>query len=360
MSKDRLFNLADVYYGKSPNGFRSESETKYKMYGTGGVVGYSTKPLFASSGVVIPRKGSLNNPSYTTGEYWVIDTAYAAIPKEGIDAKWLYYQLVNFDLSSLNEATGVPSISRDLLYKTELFKTSYEEQQRIVVILSSVDRRIELTQKLIEKKKLIKTGLFHTFLSSLTAIDRELGKFCRIEIGGTPSRANEDYWSSENTGSPWVSIADLKANIIYSTKESITEKAIYSSNVKLLKAGTLMMSFKLTLGKVAIAGTDLYTNEAIAAMYPDASCRSLWLYYLLPYVVQNSISETAVKGATLNKQSMAKLMVPIPDIQDQDKFIELMSICDGDLEKEILLLSKLKAQKQGLMQDLLTGQVRVN
>lgn len=293
---------------------------------------------------------------------YIIGRGLASIEANGVDADYLSFA-INFskdNLQRVSQGSTFAAVGSKEINDLQIPFFERHEQAKIAQILSSIDEQIELTEKLIEKKKVIKEGLFNSLLSSLSLESIELGKFCRIEIGGTPSRSNYEYWSATNSGFPWVSIADLKSKIIKLTKESITEKAVASSNVKLLPANTLMMSFKLTLGKVAIAGVDLYTNEAIAAMYPDDSCRSMWLYYLLPYVVQNSISETAVKGATLNKQSMAKLLVPIPEIKSQDKFIGLMTLCDSDIETETLLLEKLISQKQGLMQDLLTGQVRVS
>lgn len=304
--------------------------------------------------------GAVTIPTIPTGINQDLKGLFLNSDVDPIFARYLISHLQE-KISSVSVGSTVKGINVQDLLKIEIPEPpDLKSQQIIAQILTAIDEQIESTEKLIEKKKNVKSGLFYQLLGELQFRTIELGQFCRIEIGGTPSRANEEYWSVSNDGHPWVSIADLKSNIINFTKESITEKAVSVSNVKPLKAGTLMMSFKLTLGKVAIAGVDLYTNEAIAAMYPDATCRSMWLYYLLPHVVKNSVSETAVKGATLNKQSMANLRVPIPDADSQDKFIKLMTLCDADIKNEITCLEKLRVQKQGLMQDLLTGRVRVN
>ena len=100
---------------------------------------------------------------------------------------------------------------------------------------------------------------------------------------------------------------------IIETKERITEKGILHSNVKPIRAGTLIMSFKLSIGRAVLAGIDLFTNEAIAAITPkDKRIHSELLYYILPIVAQNAITDTAVKGATLNKSSLGKLSFRVP------------------------------------------------
>ena len=108
-----------------------------------------------------------------------------------------------------------------------------------------------------------------------------LGEICSIEIGGTPSRSDERYWWKSGSNSirlPWVSISDMKGKVITDTKESITEIGASQSNCKHVAKGTLLMSFKLTIGRLAFAGRDLYTNEAISAIKPIRDVCPEFLY----------------------------------------------------------------------------------
>ncbi len=155
-----LSQLADVNYGRSPNEIRDDNG-EFPIYGTGGLLGFSKKPLFESDGVIVARKGTLDNVTYAKGKYWVIDTAYAAIPKENVDSKWLYYCLSDYDLTSLNEATGVPSINRDYLYRIIFYSPDKSEQQKIAHILTTVDNLLEKTQALIDKYTAVKQGMMH-------------------------------------------------------------------------------------------------------------------------------------------------------------------------------------------------------
>lgn len=92
-----------------------------------------------------------------------------------------------------------------------------------------------------------------------------LGQVAQVMIGGTPARANPKFFGGKNL---WVSISEMEGKVIFDTKEKITDAAVDASNVKLVRKGTTLLSFKLSIGKTAIAGRDLYTNEAIAALIP--------------------------------------------------------------------------------------------
>lgn len=95
-----------------------------------------------------------------------------------------------------------------------------------------------------------------------------LGDLVDIKIGGTPSRANDGYFKGQNL---WVSISEMDGQKITDTKEKITDQAVQDSNVKLIPKDTTLLSFKLSIGKTAIAGADLYTNEAIAGLIPKSN-----------------------------------------------------------------------------------------
>lgn len=158
--------------------------------------------------------------------------------------------------------------------------------------------------------------------------EAKLGDHCRIEIGGTPSRDKPQFWSNEDMGHPWVSIADLKTASVASTKEFISDLGVANSNVKLVPRGTVMMSFKLTIGRAAIAGRDLYTNEAIAAFFPDSRLDNEFLFYALPHAAGGAETDQAIKGATLNKAKLRDLSVPLPPLDEQRRIAEVLRSVD--------------------------------
>ena len=150
-----------------------------------------------------------------------------------------------------------------------------------------------------------------------------------LQMGKTPDRKNFSLFEGDNT---WVSIKDLDGKYISSSKECISDEA--AKNIKLVKRGTVIMSFKLTVGKTAIAGKDLYTNEAIMAFNLrngyDIDASFLY-YYLMNYRWEGS--NKAVMGITLNKATISKHKIAIPPkstqlsiVSELDKLNELIRI----------------------------------
>ncbi len=183
-----------------------------------------------------------------------------------------------------------------------------------------------------------------------------LGKVCNIQIGGTPARNERRFWASNGNGHPWVAISDLGPKWITTTAESITDDGVQHSNVKPVPKGTLLMSFKLTIGRVGFAGTDLYTNEAIAAFSPKGKHIWLpWLYYALPSIIEDNIAaEQAIKGQTLNKRKLQNFVFRCPEYDEQRLIANVLDTLDTQIQQTEQLIAKLKQIKIGLLHDLLT------
>lgn len=169
---------------------------------------------------------------------------------------------------------------------------------------------------------------------------------CDIIIGGTPSRKDLSLFGGENL---WVKIKDMDQMYINDTKEKINDKGIKESNVKALPEGTLLFSFKLTIGKVAIAGRELYTNEAIAGIIPKDKNKVLtkYLYYLLPRLDFSSYIQRATKGKTLNKEILKKIKIPLPSIEVQREIVKELDKQEAEKQKllaSVKILSQLQKQ----------------
>lgn len=161
-----------------------------------------------------------------------------------------------------------------------------------------------------------------------------LGNVCDIKIGGTPSRENLNYFSGENL---WVSIKEMNGQEITDTEEKITDEAINNSNVKLIPKGTTLLSFKLTIGKTAIAGKDLYTNEAIASLIPKNKEKLLdkYLFYLFnTNILDSSTVGSKAFGKSLNSYYLKNnIQIPIPPIDIQKKIIKDCEEVDKEYNK---------------------------
>ncbi len=182
-----------------------------------------------------------------------------------------------------------------------------------------------------------------------------LGELCSIEIGGTPSRNSPEYWdTSKQTNNLWVSIKDLNNGVVTETAEQITDLGVKHSNVKLQPKGTVLLSFKLTIGRVGFAGVPLYTNEAIAGLHSD-SLEPDYLFQGLQHWDLLQDVDQAIKGTTLNKEKLKKIKFEYPTSKpEQIKIAEVLSTVDWAIEQTEALIAKQQRIKTGLMQDLLT------
>jgi type I restriction enzyme M protein len=160
-----------------------------------------------------------------------------------------------------------------------------------------------------------------------------LQEICDVKIGGTPSRNNPEYFTGEYL---WVSVSELNGKEITDTKEKITANAIDNSNVKLIKRGTTLLSFKLSIGKTAIAGKDLYTNEAIAALIPLCQEQLLdkYLFYLFSsgLVDLKTLKGDNAFGKSLNSGLLKSLTIPLPSLDVQRQIVSECEAVENEIE----------------------------
>lgn len=159
-----------------------------------------------------------------------------------------------------------------------------------------------------------------------------LGEVAEFSIGKTPPRGDSRYWSPETHS--WVSIADMKHyRTIGETKERVS--ALAAQEVfrhRFAEPGSILMSFKLTIGKVARAGTRCFHNEAIISLHPPESELAEYLFRFLPIFATLQTSNNAVKGSTLNKGLLTYLPIALPPLAEQRRIVAkvdaLMALCD--------------------------------
>lgn len=168
---------------------------------------------------------------------------------------------------------------------------------------------------------------------------KKLGDVCRIELGKTPSRSNRKYWDETKSGcNVWLSIADLPLSlkpVMIDSKEYITDEG--ASLCKVVPKDTLIVSFKLSLGRLAFTGRDLFTNEAIAALYinDEMEVNQEYLYWFLTFFDWDAAvgSDIKVKGKTLNKAKLKEIEVLIPSLSEQKRLVAILDEVFADIEQ---------------------------
>lgn len=175
-----------------------------------------------------------------------------------------------------------------------------------------------------------------------------LGEICRITIGRTPSRANPRYWQGDH---PWLAISDMNDGPdLVSTAERITDAAVEECRCRPVEPGTLLMSFKLSVGKLGFARRRLFTNEAIAALPVREPKRDSpeYLFHALASLDLERGTDRAAMGRTLNKKKLKALKVPRPPLEEQERIAAVLdkahSICRKRLDAVNLLEELLQSQ----------------
>ena len=167
----------------------------------------------------------------------------------------------------------------------------------------------------------------------------KLGDVFNLQMGKTPARANLAYWTDGTN--EWVSIADLSSyeKYVEGTKEKITDLAVQESEIKKIPANTVIMSFKLSLGKTAITKTPVYTNEAIMAFLPSGKYDVYpdYFFYFFSGKDWSEGANRAVMGATLNKATLSNIEIDVPPLDEQRRIAAI-------LDKVTDLINKRRAQ----------------
>ena len=147
----------------------------------------------------------------------------------------------------------------------------------------------------------------------------------KFKLGKTPPRSTDAYWKDGTI--PWISIADMKdMSTTDDTKEKITKKAFEDCFTSFCEKGTLLMSFKLSIGKITIAGMNCVHNEAIISIIPHSNITQEWLMTCLPTISSNVKGEEAIKGNTLNKKTLSDMVIPVPPVKEQQRICHKTNI----------------------------------
>ncbi len=173
------------------------------------------------------------------------------------------------------------------------------------------------------------------FVGMMGMTEYKLEELFDLQMGKTPARNELSYWDSDDYR--WISIGDLSrcGKYITETKEFITEKAVRDSGISLIPANTVIMSFKLSIGKTAITGEPMYSNEAIMS-FRDRHITDLlpdYIYYLLSGRDWDEGTNKAVMGKTLNKATLSKFKVKIHDVEHQRKIVSVLDKVSSVIEE---------------------------
>jgi type I restriction enzyme S subunit len=266
-------------------------------------------------------------------------------------------------------------LKKERVEKLKLPLPSIQEQLAVTEILSTVDEAVQKTSEVVAKTERLKKGLMQELLTRGIGHkefkDTEIGKIpkewevAKLEdvadtsSGGTPSRTKKEYFGGTI---PWVKSGELKDTTILGTEEKITEKGLRNSSAKLFPKGTLLIAlYGATVGKTAILGIDATTNQAVCAVIPKKD--DALPLYIKHYIIfrRSQLIGTSSGGAqpNISQEIIRALRMALPPLSEQQQIVEILSAMEDNLERAGSEVEKIMRIKQGLMDLLLTGKIRV-
>jgi len=393
---ETLRDLATINYGKSPAQILTE-DGPYPVVGTGGNDRLGNDYLYDGDSIILGRKGTIDRVYFATGKFWTIDTAYYLSDFSDTVPRWLYYALQSIDLRQMNEATGVPSLSRDRLYRIELPTPPKAEQAKITEVLSTVDRAIEQTEALIDKQQRIKTGLMQDLLTrgidehgnlrserTHKFKDSPLGRIpaeweiqpisnfgCKtrswLRTGPFGSDLNTKHWQPH--GVPVLTIGSLgegrviESDLLYVSE--VTSKALEGFRVE---PGDIVFSRVADIGRSLVvqtgqAGWIISSNLMRISLDLDrASPEFLYRNIAFNPAIKSQLRMASNFGGRelVNGLILKSLLFPWPRFDEQERIVLRLALMDGKQRTIEKRLNKITSVKTALMQGLLTGRKRVS
>ena len=375
--EDVLGNVLEVKYGKD---HKKLADGQYPVYGSGGLMRYVDSKLYDGPSILIPRKGTLNNIMFVDNPFWTVDTMFwSIINTEKVDPKFLFYSICKRDFASMNVGSAVPSMTVNILNDIQIsYPKNIEDQRRIASILSSLDRKIELNNKINADLEEMAQAIFKNWFVDFEPfkdgkfVDSELGmipegwKVGRLDeiadiVGGsTPSKAKPEYYTQK--GIAWLTPKDLSNHpAVYTSRGEIdiTEEGYNSTSTKLMPKGTILFTSRAPIGYVSIAQNDICTNQGFKSLVPKKA-GTCFLYCFLKYVTP--VIENKSTGSTFKEASgslMKSLQVIMPEQIVFEDFETIMSPLFARIESLEKENSRLSLLRDTLLPRLMSGELEV-
>ncbi|OHB54810.1 MAG: hypothetical protein A2Y12_03955 [Planctomycetes bacterium GWF2_42_9] len=339
----------------------------YPILGSGGIIGRTNSFLFDKPSVLIGRKGTIDKPQYMASPFWTVDTLFYTALKNGNSAKFFYYVFSAINWRRYNEASGVPSLSSSTILSIDTALPSLAEQTKIERVLSQCDETIETLGKLITAKEKLKKGMAQQLLTGKKRFKKfknHRWKLTKLKIFLIPtiratSKPNEAFLS--------LGIRSHGKGIFHKCDfepEDIALDELYE-----VKENDLIVNITFAWeGAVAIASSN-DDGGLVSHRFPTYMFK---LDKMLPAYMKHVIQQKrfvfdlglvspggAGRNRVLNKSDFLNIQLNIPNIEEQQKIASVLNTADKEIYQLKEKLELLKQQKKGLMQKLLTGEIRV-
>lgn len=286
--------------------------------------------------------------------------------RDGVCKRFLYYVLANdtfFDYSmATSKGTKMPRGDKTAIMKYDVPDFTYEEQEKIAGILDALDRKIQLNAEI--NKNLLEQVLAiyrHKFVDT----SNDLRHTCRadeyfdISIGKTPPRKEPQWFSTNPKDVTWVSISDMGTCGLYisESSEQLTREAIDRHNVKIVPDNTVLLSFKLTVGRIAITDGEMTTNEAIAHFKTNKKEINEYLYCYLKCFNYQTMGSTSSIATAVNSKIIKGMPFVVPTDEEITEFHSLAAPMFAKIKANQAEISNLSIVRDTLLPKLMSGEL---
>ena len=300
----------------------------YKYFAEGDIIVAKITPCMENGKCAIAR-GLTNSIGFGSTEFHVFRCRNEKILTEYLFAFLNREDIRQVAQSHMTGASGHRRVPESFYSKLLIPLPPLDVQKQIVDEFNALDAQIAAQDEMIRRLDADIQAKFSALFGDENFETRKIDDLFDLQIGKTPARDNMDYWSDGIH--KWISVGDMGKYDRYTgdTAEKISQAAVDATGIKLVPAQTVIMSFKLTIGRTAITSEAIYTNEAIVAFLGKTKYL-INAEYLRIYLQRHNWSRgqmQAVKGLTLNKQSIGRAAIPVPPLDLQEKFAAYVENC---------------------------------
>jgi len=367
---------------------RAKIQGKYPYYGAAGVIDHLNDYKLEGFHLLIAEDGTVTsngiNPMLQLVDDKFCVSNHAHILKGSLkwETSFLYYALSNVNINPyITGAVQLKLSKGNLLNVKFTVPKNKSERKTIVDILSSFDSKIELLRAQNKTLEALAQTLFKEWFvkfnfprttgemigSELGQIPKgwrvgALGEEFEIKIGRTPPRKESEWFSEIPIGLKWVSIKDMgnSGAYIFNTSEYITNEAIDKFNIPIIEEGTTILSFKMTVGKLAITTERMLSNEAIAQMSClSGNLSSEFIYCYLKNLDFNSLGSTSSIVTAINSRMIKDLKITIPNKDVLNQFDPVVKSIFKKIKNSTSQIQSLEKTRDALLPQLMNGAIRV-
>lgn len=341
--------------------------------------------IIQKSDILYSRRGDVGRCAFATEHEkgWLCGTGCLRVTTEEsiANSKFIFYQLQQSEVVDWvkKHAVGATmlNLNTTILSSIPLLLPSIETQRRIADILSAYDDLIENNRKQIKLLEEAAQRLYKEWFVDLRFPGYEHTKivdgvpegwkksradtFFDITIGKTPPRTEKQWFTDGKNGMPWVSISDMgnTSTFIFDTSEALTPDAIAKHKVKIVPAGTILLSFKLTVGRVSITSEDMCTNEAIAHFRIADTSNREYVYCYLKNYHYDTLGSTSSISKAVNSKIVKAMPFVMPTRAIMDKFSRYCKPLLEQVKTKQQLVLNLKQARDRLIPKLMSGKMEM-